>query len=314
MYWHVGIDEAGYGSILGPFVMAYTAVGFKSEPSLTDNWSMLSEWVFDHKNKVTERNNKLPIGDSKDISNLAMGLQMLGAPWRSLFRQDLRANVNVCDFLDVIECINRDQLNNEPWWNKKFNINLHKTNINYNANNSNPLFKAGVFVLGVSQFNSVCQMNESKGAVTSYGWCEIIKAFSKKVKQGDSIKIITDKHGGRNRYSSLIEKAFDQVILTCPKNENAIESRYQPIGTPYELEIIFAPKAENTSPLVAMASMLAKHLREECMNIFNEFWKNFANDLKPTAGYPNDAKRFIKDIEKLLPIINIPLSTLVRIR
>lgn len=54
MHWYVGIDEAGYGSSLGPFVMAFTAVGFESKPTIPEYWSMLSDWVFDHKKKVAD--------------------------------------------------------------------------------------------------------------------------------------------------------------------------------------------------------------------------------------------------------------------
>jgi ribonuclease HII len=315
MHWYVGIDEAGYGSSLGPFVMAFTAVGFESKPTISDYWSMLSDWVFDHRNKVADSMNKLGIGDSKQISRLTNGLQMLGAPWRTLFHKNLPAKINVSDFLESIHCINRDHLKSEPWWNNTKVISLDKI-LASDADEDivKPLFCAGVFVLGVNHFNSICELYGSKGAVTSTGWVNIVKFFSNQIRDGDRVEIFTDQHGGRNRYSSLIEKAFEQVVLTCPVRENNIESRYRPIGTSYELEIIFAPKGEGASPLVAMASMLAKHLREESMNIFNEFWVNFFDELRPTAGYPNDAKRFVSEIAHLLIKMNIPSSSILRIK
>ena len=42
--------------------------------------------------------------------------------------------------------------------------------------------------------------------------------------------------------------------------------------------------------------MTAKYLRELSMRAFNEFWRAHVADLRPTAGYPNDARRFRKDI------------------
>jgi hypothetical protein len=34
------------------------------------------------------------------------------------------------------------------------------------------------------------------------------------------------------------------------------------------------------------------------MQRLNAFWQSYLPDIKPTAGYPVDAKRFAKDIEK----------------
>ena len=51
--------------------------------------------------------------------------------------------------------------------------------------------------------------------------------------------------------------------------------------------------------------MLAKYLRELSMLAFNEFWQSHLPDLKPTAGYPVDAKRFreqIRSVQKQLDV------------
>ena len=42
----------------------------------------------------------------------------------------------------------------------------------------------------------------------------------------------------------------------------------------------------------ALASMTAKYLRELSMRAFNEFWCAHVPDLRPTAGYPSDSRRF----------------------
>ena len=39
---------------------------------------------------------------------------------------------------------------------------------------------------------------------------------------------------------------------------------------------------------MALASMLAKYLREVFMRQFNRFWLGHVDGLKPTAGYPGD--------------------------
>jgi hypothetical protein len=42
--------------------------------------------------------------------------------------------------------------------------------------------------------------------------------------------------------------------------------------------------------------MVAKYLRELSMHAFNAYWQSHVPHLKPTAGYPGDAKRFKLDI------------------
>ena len=42
--------------------------------------------------------------------------------------------------------------------------------------------------------------------------------------------------------------------------------------------------------------MLAKYLRELSMKAFNQYWQRYVPDLRPTAGYPVDAKRFKQQI------------------
>jgi hypothetical protein len=42
--------------------------------------------------------------------------------------------------------------------------------------------------------------------------------------------------------------------------------------------------------------MACKYLRELSMYAFNEFWRRHVPELKPTAGYPDDARRFRRDI------------------
>jgi len=62
------------------------------------------------------------------------------------------------------------------------------------------------------------------------------------------------------------------------------------------VSVVFRPRADGDSVAVALASMLCKYLREVCMIQFNRFWARHVPGLAPTAGYPNDAKRFYAEI------------------
>jgi hypothetical protein len=64
---------------------------------------------------------------------------------------------------------------------------------------------------------------------------------------------------------------------------------------------------------IALASMTAKYVRELMMERFNAFWLALQPALRPTAGYYNDAQRFLTDIAPLLPTVGIPREQFVRV-
>ncbi len=77
--------------------------------------------------------------------------------------------------------------------------------------------------------------------------------------------------------------------------------------------ICFRTRAEELLP-VALASMVSKYLREVLMVGFNQFWQNHIPDLKPTKGYPVDAKRFLEEIAPVAKQLSIPQSLFWRSR
>ena len=74
MVWIVGVDEAGYGPNLGPFVM--TAVACRADDALADAclWSALRPAV----RRAAEADDGRPaVDDSKAVYNTARGLAAL---------------------------------------------------------------------------------------------------------------------------------------------------------------------------------------------------------------------------------------------
>jgi hypothetical protein len=109
--------------------------------------------------------------------------------------------------------------------------------------------------------------------------------------------IVCDKHGGRNRYAALLQHQFpEQWIDTLAESGPA--SRYAWGPSDNRVEICFRVKGEAELP-VALASMTAKYHRELAMRAFNHFWCSRIPELRPTAGYPLDAKRYKVAIEPL---------------
>jgi ribonuclease HII len=79
------------------------------------------------------------------------------------------------------------------------------------------------------------------------------------------------------------------------------------------IQFCFRTKAEELLP-VALASMVSKYLREVLMIRFNEFWRQHVPGLKPTKGYPLDAKRFREQIADQAAALGITENRFWRMR
>jgi hypothetical protein len=70
------------------------------------------------------------------------------------------------------------------------------------------------------------------------------------------------------------------------------------------IEFCFRTRAEELLP-VALSSMVSKYLREVLMHQFNEFWATHVPGLKPTQGYPVDARRFRDEIAEAARVLQL---------
>ncbi len=106
--------------------------------------------------------------------------------------------------------------------------------------------------------------------------------------------IICDKHGGRNYYGPLLQQRFPETLIEV-RGESRARSVYRWRRGEQNVEAHFCAGGERHLP-VALASMVSKYLREVAMLAFNRFWSLKLPDLRPTAGYPTDARRFRREI------------------
>ena len=100
-----------------------------------------------------------------------------------------------------------------------------------------------------------------------------------------------DRLGGRAYYADLIAAKFNCSVDTICEEKGVSEYSYAYQDQPQQLG--FWVKGEDKNPLIAAASCLAKYARELHMHILNNYWSQRLNWLKHTAGYPQDAKRWL---------------------
>ncbi len=155
-----------------------------------------------------------------------------------------------------------------------------------------------------AQFNELVAHYGSKGAALSHITVgllrEVIDTVMGSILQPPApgpqppTHAVCDKHGGRNFYTALLQHHFSEHWIE-PIHESRVESRYE-WGPPESRTCVaFRMNGERFLP-TALASMMAKYLRELAMRAFNAFWCGHVPNLRPTAGYPKDAERFRNDI------------------
>jgi ribonuclease HII len=144
-----------------------------------------------------------------------------------------------------------------------------------------------------AEFNELVDHYGTKGAALSHVTIALVRQTIDSLPTAHRplpTAIYLDKHGGRSRYAALLQHHFPECWIDALAEERA-ESRYrwQHEGTP--LTAAFRVGCEELLP-TALASMTAKYHREVAMRAFNAFWASRLPGLRPTAGYPLDARRF----------------------
>ncbi len=293
MAWLVGIDEAGYGPNLGPFVMTAVAARVADDAVALDLWDVLRDVTRRHGEADDGR---LLVADSKVVYASGDGLNSLAQVVHALLGPCPAENCTSLDHLLTAFCPEALAfLNEEAWYAGTVEVTTSER-IDHKCR------AAGVEALAVRgavvctpRFNDLAATAGSKGAVLGHALCQLA-AWRPDGDDGISpLHYHIDKHGGRNRYAALVQQAVAGGMVVSGE-EGRDRSSYRVLGLPREMHFTFQPRADGAYFCVALASMVSKYLRELLMAEFNRFWQGHVPGLKATAGYPLDAMRFYEAI------------------
>ena len=327
MAWMIGIDEAGYGPNLGPLVVAATVWRVDEAPCTEHEASSLrlasTATAIETKVDLYERletlvssaatNNRLAIADSKSLYRPRGGLRLLergvltalasstGEPprtWSELFR----------DCPPV------------PWYanyDRTLPVDADADEITeLTAGFERACESVGVSLEGVhirlvfpQEFNQLIEQHGTKGAALSHVTIGLLRRVLDPLPSipcplpTPQFTVSCDKHGGRNRYAGLLQHHFPEHWIETNEESRGVSSYAW--GPPERrTSLSFRARGEAELP-TALASMTAKYHRELAMQAFNAFWCAQVDGLAPTAGYPQDAKRFKTDIAERQNLLGI---------
>ncbi|HLO42486.1 MAG TPA: hypothetical protein VK176_15795 [Phycisphaerales bacterium] len=161
-------------------------------------------------------------------------------------------------------------------------------------------------VFGEYEFNSIIGKTGSKGDVTLRAVGEHVQRVVEIARRypGDTVHIVCDRLGGREHYGRVIEEMLGGRVVEA--EELPERSRYwAQTSEGRRIGVAFQVEAERSHMPVALSSMMAKYVRELGMTRFNRYWGRRSVDLcgvelKPTAGYALDARRWLEDAREIV--------------
>jgi len=321
MAWMVGIDEAGYGPNLGPFVMSAVAVRMPSDEVDGDPWDMLGSTVRRHSER--DDGERLLVADSKLVYASSDGLLALELAVHALLGPDIDSAFTFGKLIDSYSPDAHAALQAEAWYTGKSRVPSAECTATLGAVVERvrcACQAAGIAQLAVRsvvvctpQFNDIVDEVGSKGAVLGHALCRLLAWLPEGDDGASPLSYCIDKHGGRNHYAALVQHGVGDGMVVAME-EGRERSSYRVLGLPRPITLTFMPRADTNHFCVALASMASKYLRELLMVEFNEFWRKHVPGIKPTAGYPGDATRFFEAIRPAAERLGISVRKLWRSR
>lgn len=311
---YAGIDEAGYGPLLGPLCVALSVLELRvpagAEATRPDIWAMLAPVVVREIRDAGASN--IAINDSKRIKTAGTAKRH---PLEHLER----------GVLSVASCMGREVAcdgtlrraleaeDGSPEWYAGEAIPLPL------ASTADQLRLACARLAGAGtragvRFDSMCcrvcdeaAFNEAvqRGALKSDISFERVSDLLRRVWAGYAAapdldehgpRVVVDRQGGRIAYAHHLARAVPgaEVRPVLERPEASVYDLRGPDGR--RMRVTFTIDADLHHFPTALASMCAKFVRELAMMRFNRYWCARIAELKPTAGYGADAVRWLRDV------------------
>lgn len=332
----IGFDEAGLGPTLGPLVVAGFATQRRGDVGgfepVDDLWRLLDDVI----GSPGVRDGRIEVGDSKQIHAGAHKLRRIersalaGVAWA---HGCIPRHVGELLELVGVRAFERTDDRHAPWWSmldEALPIASPRSDIEADAERlraaakraklAAPWYAADVIDPARVNRELAAEDRRAGGSKNTWATHAVLRlvALASEQLAAPRLSIWCDKAGGRQAYREPIERAFPQTplfgasTLACVAEQRERSIYHLRLGK-RELGLGFVMRGDSLDPRIAWASILAKYLRELMLRAFNRYFAMRIEALRPTAGYPEDARRFIAEVEAALgPDGNLPRQLWIR--
>lgn len=315
-----GIDEAGYGPILGPLVVSASAFEVPLAVVSTNLWQHLKSCVT---SKASGRDSRVCIQDSKKLYKPNDGIGKLERTVLSVVGAAGEVPEKLHGLLRRVAPDATGKMAEYPWYRAS------DPALPREADAGGVRLSAGILrremeavgvrpvgffseVLLEGHYNRLVSGTQNKAVVLLGLTLRLIQRISE-AYPSSPIHFYVDKQGARDHYANPLLRAFEGRHLRVI-HEDSESSAYELTRDASSWRVSFHQSGESKHLPVALASCMSKYLREVLMGCFNEYWAGQIPELKPTAGYYQDGLRFLKDIRERAKALGIERERLVRSR
>ncbi|HEX9793581.1 MAG TPA: hypothetical protein VGC54_06320 [Planctomycetota bacterium] len=316
MAFLAGVDEAGYGPLLGPLTVGYSL--FRAPDPELDLWGALPGACARAGGRDERR---IRVDDSKKVHAGPRGRDRLERSVAAFLGLRSGTPVRLRDWIEVPPAGESRWYAELPWYaglDAALCPSVAPERVRLDATLlGRELARAGCGFVGLgaravpaTEWNALLDRHGGKGGALLATTLQVLQHLLG-ATAGAPLRVELDRHSGRTRYAAALQRALEPARVEVHA-EGPEASVYTLHFADREVQMRFRVDGDSLAFPTALASMAAKLTRERVMDLWNDWFGARLPDLRPTKGYAKDGRRWLEEAAPDLPDLGLDPRTLRR--